>query len=236
MDHAARQPLQLPRLALWNEGGSNGFRKQPIDFTNIPRSDTRHFRGIMIEGSRSYGRFRATPELLPIYDSSKHCYPFDLISDAILVHCKPLNHLDNREGTLDEKLGDENRYPDMPDRLDIYLLLKHRLSSIAFTGPAVAAKISLGGCTLPTIERLAEFEASRKGQQRYNRIKYRLQSLGLQPQHHEIMRSYASTALRAVGLEWPDKPRVRHRQWPASLERIGLAVETSPASANRYSY
>ena len=233
--YLSSQRLLLPRLQLWNEGTNGGYRKGPVDFTNIPRSPHRHFRGIMVEGGRTFGRFGENAAMLPLFDPKKHMSPpFDPRDETVLVHCKPLHHPDDRMGCLTDKLGDENRYPDIPDRLDLLLLLRHQFDAIAFTGRTTAAKITRSEKTWPTILKLRDWEQSPSGRHRFNRIKHRMEKLGQKPPEYEVWRRYAATALRHVGLHWPDKPRLRMRKWPDSLSEIGLTVEQSSPEENRY--
>lgn len=192
-------------------------------FTEIPRHHKMHWRGLWFPRSgQVYGMFRECDDLLPAAPSAS--IKRELVSDVdtVLCHCKPV------EEAFLPKEG-ESKYPDIPDRLDIYLLLRHQFSAIAFAGRSVAAVIRRTEESFPVILRLRDWEADRAGG-RYRRSRGRSQlrrALGREPAQVQVDRQHATSALRALGLHWPARPHERHAQWADCLRGIGLAVEKS---------
>ncbi len=189
----------------------------------LPRHLDLHWRGLWHPtAGHVYGQLSPCDDLLdnvPAHSRRKEFEPWD---GLVLCHCKPLD--DSRE-----PVGSESRYPDIPDRLDIYLLLRHQYDAIAFAGRTIAAEIRRTQETYLTILKLRDWENDRSGG-RYRRSRGQSQlerSHGRKPTRTEIERQYANSALRAIGLEWPRKPTERHEQWVKRLSNLGLAIKTT---------
>jgi len=210
-----QKPLSIAR-GLNRYAASKSFR-------NLPRHAKMHWRGLLQPTSGAVsGLFAVDERLLPTVrerdrGSNREYIPYDY---AILCHCKPL---DDRW----EPVGSENRHPDVPDRLDLYLLLRHQFDAFAFTGETLAAIIRRTEDTFPKILQLRDWEAHRDGGgYRRSRVKSQLcRSLGREPYPYEIERAHAKTALRHLGLKLPNKPNLRRDQWPDRLRKLGLDVE-----------
>lgn len=191
--------------------------------SDLPRHCSLHWRGLWQPSlGHVHGMFRPTDELLPFVPANSRRTEFTPHEAAVLCHCKPF---DDRN----QPVGSESRYPDIPDRLDLYFLLRHQFDAIAFAGKTIAAVIRRTEDTFPTILRLRDWEADRNGG-RYRRIRGRSQlrrMLGREPTCMEIERQHAVSALRAIDLCWPGKPKSRHEQWVECLYKIGLSVEVS---------
>ena len=209
------KPLSIARAL--NRYGSTETAK------GLPRHSNLHWRGLWHpESGRVYGQFSTDDALLPTVPTGSRRKEFEPWDGSILCHCKPVD--DSRE-----PVGSESRYPDIPDRLDIYLLLRHQYDAIAFAGRTIAAEIRRTQETYPTILKLREWEEDRsKGRYRRSRGQSQLErSLGRKPTRTEIERQHATSALRATRLKWPRKPTERHAKWVECLRELGLAVETS---------
>lgn len=215
-------PLRFRHRPPSDPKGFRRYWKHPVDFTNLPRHPTSHFRGVLIPGHSTYGMFLDSAEMLPQFFPRKHRREFVPWEGAVLVHCKPLDHEDNR--VRSGHPGDENRFPDIPDRWDIYLLLRHQFDSFAFTGATMAAMICRTERSWRAILQLRDWEQSSRGRNRYNRIKRRLEKLGQQPTEYQVWRSYAASALRHLGLSWPGKPNERRAAWVHCVQALGLVV------------
>lgn len=197
---------------------------QATRVVDLPRHANLHWRGLWQPSlGHVHGRFRPSDELLPAVPANSRRTEFRPYEAAVLCHCKPCND-------RNELVGSESRYPDIPDRLDLYFLLRHQFDAIAFAGQTIAAIIRRTSDTFPTIMRLRDWEADRNGG-RYRRVRGRSQlrrTMGREPTTMEIERQYAVSALRAIELRWPGKPKSRHEQWVECLYEIGLSVEVSP--------
>lgn len=189
----------------------------------LPRHRDLHWRGLWHPASgRVYGKFSPFDDLLECVPPRSRRKPFEPWDGSILCHSKPID--DARE-----PVGSESRYPDIPDRLDVYLLLRHQFDAIAFAGRTIAATIRRTEETFSTILQLREWELDREGG-RYRRTRGRSQlarSLAREPTRTEIERQHAASALRAIGLKWPRKPNDRQRQWKQCLIDLGLTVEVT---------
>ena len=177
------------------------IRSWPFELTTLPRSDTLHFRGFLSEGQTLWGRQSWTPEML--FPPEPGAQKFDPYFGSILCHTKPLR----------------DRYVDIPDRWDIYMLLRYKLVHFGFAGKNAVAKITRTEKTWPTILKLRDWEESHP--YRVNRLK----ALYSKAPSYEIEQRYAESAIRAIGLEWPGKPNHRKREWPKCFRDIGLEVE-----------
>lgn len=192
-------------------------------FTELPRHRQLHWRGLWQPSSgHVHGKFSECDDLLPPVPANSRKREFALYSDAVLCHSKPI------DATF-MPARSESRYPDIPDRLDIYLLLRHQYNAIAFAGQKIAAVIRRTEDSYPVILQLRDWEADRTSG-RYRRSRGRSQlrrTLGREPTQMAVDRQHATSALRALGLLWPGKPKERHEQWADCLRAIGLTVETS---------
>lgn len=192
-------------------------------YRNLPRHSSLHWRGLFQPASGAVnGRFLVDERLLPGVPTGSRKTEFLPESDAILCHCKPLDdHW--------EPVGSENRYPDIPDRWDLYLLMRHQYAAIAFTGKTHAAIIRRTDATYRTILKLRDWEADPAGGlYRRTRVKSQLRrSLGRIPYPYEVERAHAKTALSFLGLKFPGKPKPRHKCWPDLLRNLGFDVEIS---------
>jgi hypothetical protein len=200
----------------------NRYRKTH-SVTGLPRHNDLHWRGLWQPCAGDvHGRFGVDDRLLPSVPANSRKSEFQPFEEAVLCHCKPL------DGSA-EPAGSESRYADIPDRLDIYLLLRHQFNTIAFAGKTIAAIIRRTPDTYPLMLRLRDWEADRDGG-RYRRSRGRSQlrrALKREPTLVEVERQHATSALRALGLRWPDKPRNRHKKWVECLHELSLIVETS---------
>ncbi|TWU06514.1 hypothetical protein [Stieleria varia] len=190
-------------------------------YLNLPRHACMHWRGLLQPASGAVsGQFLVDERLLPGVPPGSRKSEFVPHHQAILCHCKPLND-------QWEPVGSENRYPDIPDRWDIYLLMRHQYDAIAFTGKTHAAVIRRTDATHGTILKLRDWEADPSGGlYRRTRVKSQLhRRLGRNPYPYEIERAHAKTALTYLGYELPGKPKPRHKLWPERLRKLGFEVE-----------
>lgn len=192
-------------------------------FTELPRHNDLHWRGLwQPDPGFVHGMFSESDDLLPPVHGKSRKKEFVPYGKAVLCHSKPIDNRNQRRGC-------ESRYPDIPDRLDIYLLLRHQYSAIAFAGRTIAAIIQRTEDSYPVLLRLRDWEADRASG-RYRRSRGRSQlrrAMGREPDQMTVDRQHANSALRAFGLVWPGKPSDRHKQWADCLRGIGLTVETS---------
>jgi hypothetical protein len=192
-------------------------------FTELPRHSDFHWRGLwQPDPGYVHGMFSESDDLLPAVAGKSRRKEFVPYCEAVLCHNKPIDSRYPRRGC-------ESKYPDIPDRLDIYFLLRHQYSAIAFAGRTIAAIIRRTEDSYPAILRLRDWEADRASG-RYRRSRGRSQlrrAMGREPDQMTVDRQHANSALRALGLVWPGKPSDRHKQWADCLRGIGLAVETS---------
>lgn len=190
-------------------------------YWNLPRHAKMHWRGFLQPASGAVnGKFQIDERLLPAVPPSGKRSEFEPYGDAILCHCKPL---DDRWETV----GSENRHPDVPDRWDIYMLMRHQYDAIAFTGKTLAAVIRRTEKTYRTILNLRDWENNPAGgKYRRSRVKSQLRRrLKRTPFHHEIERAHAKTALSHLGLKLPGKPNHRREAWPGLLSALGFDIE-----------
>lgn len=192
-------------------------------YRNLPRHALFHWRGLFQPASGAVsGKYLVDERLLPGVPPNSRKSEFVPDHEAILCHCKPLD--DHRQ-----PVGSENRYPDIRDRWDLYLLMRHQYAAIAFTGKTRAAIIRRTGATYRTILKLRDWEAdSAGGLYRRTRVKSQLRRrLRRIPYPYEIERAHAKTALTHLGYKLPGKPRPRHNCWPDLLRNLGFDVEIS---------
>ena len=187
--------------------------------TSLPRHADWHWRGIWNQTTQKVlGPYFPKDQLLEETHSARSGK--DFVNDWTLCHNKPLKPA---EGVL---RGD-SRYPDIPDRLDVYLLVASQFSSFAFSGDKQGAVIRCTPATAETIQRLRDWESdATKGRYRRTRGRAQLQKRrGRSPSSLEIEHQFARSALRAAGLVWPRNPRERAKKWPECLRQLGLHVE-----------
>jgi len=176
------------------------YLKHVDSIGTLPNHPTCHFRGILWLEHCIYGRVQvdAAP-LAP--GGTRGAFSFKP-SDHTLVHCQPTT----------------DRYCDVPDRSDLYLLYRSTATQFAIAGKTQAAKITKGPQSQSFFDRLVDWELSHPYRRQRLKAKYpRLASWQLEQR-------YAQSALRAIGLRWPGKPHERRRGWPACLREIGLEV------------
>ncbi len=195
----------------------------------LPTDATRHWRGVWNpEWGRVYGRYDASDRLLSELAPGSNSVSWLTGECWTLCHSKPRT-------CAHAVRGDEARYPDVPDRLDIFLLLTTQFESIAFAGVKMAAVIRRSPRTVKTLEILDEWLKDPDGGL-YRRSRGRAQQRRRwqrTPTSMELDRQTARSALWAIRLEWPGKPRDRERDWPSCLDKIGLDVELFPCSGSR---
>lgn len=210
-----QSPLSIKRH-LQRYYGSGGY-------WNLPRHPKMHWRGLLQPKTGDvHGLWRMDERLLPAVPASGRGSEFVPDHEAVLCHCKPIDdHW--------EPVGSENRYPDIPDRWDIYLLLTRQYNAIAFTGKTQAAIIRRTEATYRTILNLRDWESDPAGGlYRRTRVKSQLRRrLRRIPYQHEIERAHAKTALTYLGLKLPAKPNDRLKNWHKSVEQLGLTVEVA---------
>lgn len=162
-----------------------------------------HFRGILWLEHCIYGRVQSDAAPLPPA-SDGEWYSFDFNPERhTLIHCKPTS----------------DRFSDVPDRSDLYLLYRSTATQIAVAGKRQAAMITKGEQSQDFFDRLIEWEQSHP--YRRQRLEARYPTLA----SWQIQERYAESALRGLGLRWPGKPHERRREWPKCLEEIGLQVK-----------
>lgn len=183
----------------------------PVNFWAVGNSPVWHFRALLEEGELLLGKFQPTPSLLPP-PKFPRTTSYEVRATTILCHAKP---------TTDP-------FADIPDRWDIYLLLRHQFNRFGFVGANCRAMISKSEKTWATILELRNWELEHP--YRRNRL------LAKHPNapEYEIEKRYAESALRAIKLEWPRKPYDRHRDWPKCLRDIGLDVTWYEADTIKY--
>lgn len=190
-------------------------------YSNLPRHPKMHWRGLLQPKTGAvHGQWLMDERLLPAVPASGRRSEFVCYNEAVLCHCKPIDdHW--------EPVGSENRYPDIPDRWDLYLLLTRQYNAIAFTGKTQAAIIHRTEATYRTILKLRDWESDPAGGlYRRTRVKSQLRRrLRRIPYAHEIERAHAKTALTHLGLKLPAKPNDRLKNWHKSIEQLGLTVE-----------
>jgi len=190
-------------------------------YSNLPRHAKMHWRGLLQpKAGIVSGMFQVDERLLPSVTPKSRKTEFVPHEAAVLCHCKPL---DDRYKVV----GSENRFPDVPDRWDIYLLMRHQYDAFAFAGERLAAIIRRTERTYRTILKLRDWESDANGgMYRRSRVKSQLRSrLGREPLFHEIERAHAKTALTYLGYQLPGKPNERRRAWPDLLRELGFEVE-----------
>jgi len=208
-----------------SSGRLSRFVKDSDSVTGLPRDLSRHWRGVRNErGKRVYGRFDAGDVLLPEYADPRKKADWLAGDSWTLCHNKPIS-------SPSKVRGDESRFPDIPDRLDLFFLLTTQFESIAFVGLRRAAIIRRNHETAPALEKLAEWlKDPARGKYRKTRGRAQLRTRRqCVPTEHELRCQFARSALRAAGLRWPGKPRDREREWPDCLRELGLTVELTDA-------
>jgi len=183
------------------------FSNLKYQIEHLPSSDKFHFRGFLIEGRSLWGRRSETPEWYNEPDIESRVNIFDMWPDTIVCHTKPL----------------EDEFVDVPDRFDIYRLLRCFPEDFGFAGKTIAAKISRTSSTIPTVLRLREWELTHP--YRKDRLKKLYQKT---KPAFEIEHRYAASALKGIGLCWPNRANVLKKTWMKHLEDIGLEVEERP--------
>ncbi len=183
------------------------FPNLKYQIEHLPSSDKLHFRGFLIEGRSLWGRWLQTPEWYDEPEINSRVNLFEMWTDTIVCHTKPL----------------EDEFVDVPDRFDIYRLLRCWPEDFGFAGKTMAAKISRTSSTNPTVLSLREWELAHP--YRMSRLKklYEKTRPAFEYEHR-----YAASALKGIGLCWPNRACVLKKTWMKHLEDIGLEVEERP--------
>lgn len=115
-------------------------------------------------------------------------------------------------------------YSEIPAREDIYRFLKFSAKRFITVGQTRIGVFAKDDRVVETQRRLREWEEENSYQLRrfHARVKQSPNFAGRIAQ--ETFRRYAYAALRAVGLEWPDRLNVRRRRWPECFDALGLEV------------
>ena len=178
------------------------YYKQPVCVAHLPRKAQQHFRGILDVGCSTYGRFDDTPRFFPARVKPLSYGLARIAEDTIICHTKPI--------------GD--RFSDVPDRWDLYFLLRYQFNHFGICGDRQSASITRTSATWDTILRLHNWEAD------HPHRRSRLRRLYRNRPAYEIDERYAASALRGVGLVWPGKPHERRRDWVSCVRELGLEV------------
>lgn len=216
-------PRPLLRHLHFRTGDLQRYANTP-EVIGLPRDLSQHWRGIWNTLERRvYGRFNAEDVLLPESGDRRNNAGWLTGDSWTLCHNKPIS-------SSSVVRGDESRFPDIPDRLDLFFLLVSQFKSIAFVGVRKAAMIQRNNETIETkraMEKLVDWlNDPARGKYRKSRgraqLRRRRRSV---PTEQEVLRQFARSALRAAGLRWPRKPRDREREWPNCFRELGLTVE-----------
>lgn len=176
------------------------YQKHVDSIGTLPNHPTCHFRGVLWLGICIYGRVQLDATPLPP-GGAWHSFDFNP-EHHTLVHCKPT----------------EDRFSDVPDRSDLYLLCRSTVTQLAIAGKTQAAMITKGPQSPSFFDRLIDWELSHP--YRRQRLKAKYPKLA----SWQVEERYSQSALRAIGLQWPGKPHERRRDWPECLREIGLEI------------
>ena len=167
--------------------------------SELPCDDDRHFRGFLIEGAMLYGAW-ISDWFDPPSRRGEEFSPFD---GAIVCHVKPRR----------------DRFASVPDRWDLFLLLRWYPSQLAMRTLDKAIKITRTKDSESNVRALMKWE--RDHPYRLSRLKKNY------PNKTDFEREqlYAESAMRGIGLKWPGKPHDRIKYWPDRVRELGLSVE-----------
>jgi len=175
-----------------------------------------HFRGVLKDDKTLVGQYCQDPRLLPPPEGPRRS-SYEVNSSTILCHAKPKT----------------DPFVDIPDRLDIYLLLRYSSERFGFVGDNCRAMISKSEKTWQKNLELRDWELNHPYRRSRLVARYK-QDRQIEPPEYEIEESYAKSALKGIGLVWPGKPYERHRDWPKCLRAIGLDVTWDEATTIKY--
>lgn len=173
-----------------------------ISLANLPISEDEHFRGFLSEGRSLYGAWGENWFSPP----TKRGQGFVPWQDSILCHVKPMT----------------DRFAGVPDRWDLFVLLRWNLERLGMRTGNETILISRTKDALPTVEKLMQWERDH----RYRRS--RLEQLYLNDAARTVDVKYAESAMRGIGMEWPGKPHDRRKKWVECVRSLGLVVEIKP--------
>lgn len=124
-------------------------------------------------------------------------------------------------------------YSDIPKREDVYLFLKLNLAAFFAVGKSQVGIFIRDHKTSAVRNRLLEWEA--KHPYHISRlVTRRLKSRGSSRESPgELFQRYTHTALRGIGLHWPDKLFARRAGWPQFLLEVGLNVQVVDTQATK---
>ena len=184
--------------------GLGQLEKYPghLNLAELPISEETHFRGLLVEGRSLYGAWRED-WFSPPTKRSKGFVPWD---SSILCHVKPMT----------------DRFAGVPDRWDLFVLLRWNLEKLGMRTATETILISRTSEAWPTVEKLMQWESDNP----YRRA--RLKQLYPDASARTIDVRYAESAMRGIGLEWPGKPNHRQKKWPDCVRALGLTVDIKP--------
>lgn len=181
--------------------GRGQLAKYPghIDLAKLPISEDAHFRGFLDEGRSLYGAC-GVDWFSPPTKRGKGFVPWD---SSILCHVKPMT----------------DRFAGVPDRWDLFVLLRWNLEKLGMRTATETILISRTSEAWPTVENLMQWERD------HPHRRSRLEKLYPNASTHALEEKYAESAMRGIGLEWPGKPHDRKNLWPDCVSALGLKVE-----------
>ena len=172
------------------------------NLASLPIDEDMHFRGFLMEGSSLYGGWGENWFVPP----TKRGEGFEVWDDSILCHVKPIS----------------DRFAGVPDRWDLFVLLRWNLEKLGMRTATETILISRTKDAWPTVEKLMQWESDHP----YRRA--RLEQRYPDASTRTIDVKYAESAMRGIGLEWPGKPHDRRKMWPDCVRALGLTVEIKP--------
>ena len=180
----------------------------------LPTDPTKHLRGF-VEFRFAYYMFGGDNDPLPLRSLRSRLHSKQDRPKAVVFHSKPTDDV----------------YSDIPDRIDLYLFLKHRHEQTVAVGRDTIAVLEKDERTVDLIVRLWEWEADHpyhltRIKKRPRRRKLDATEVTEEMQAYDDLSRYAAAALRGVGLEWPGKKSKRRKLWPDCFRDLGVVVTT----------
>ena len=166
---------------------------------SLPIDEDSHFRGFLVEGKSLYGKWREDWFSPP----TKRGEGFEPWLDSILCHVKPM----------------KDRFAAVPDRWDLFVLLRWNLARLGMRTATETILISRTKDAWPTVEKLMKWEFDHPHRRSRLEQRYPNESTRM------IDVKYAESAMRGIGLEWPGKPHDRRKKWADCVSALGLKVE-----------
>lgn len=184
--------------------GSGQLSRYPshTSLAKLPISEDDHFRGFLVDGQRLYGAWGENWFSPP----KKRCQGFVPWDGSILCHVKPMT----------------DRFAGVPDRWDLFVLLRWNLEKLGMRTANKTILISRTKDAWHTVEKLMQWEIDHP----YRRA--RLEQLYQNDSTRNVDVKYAESAMRGIGLKWPGKPHDRRKWWAECVRALGLAVEIKP--------